>query len=57
MARPIRSIHKENSGIRLGIEGLLVQASLQGVSVVSLSKTHYPLLSTGSSQEDLSQHD
>ena len=42
------------------IEGLLVETHhLRSHCVVSLSKTLYSLLSTGSSQEDreLSQHD
>ena len=34
----------------------VASTDLIGVTVVSLSKTHLPLLSTGSTQEDPSQH-
>ena len=43
----------------LGIEGLLTRDQLLGggVTVLSLSRTLYPLLSTDSVREDKSQHD
>ena len=45
------------SKVGLGIEALLVQVSLQAEMLGFLSLTFYPLLSTGSTQEDSSWHD
>ena len=60
-----RNINNKNNLYKLyrvelsvGIEGMLVQDSPQTESpyVVCLSKTLYPLLSTGSTQEDPTRH-
>ena len=52
-----RSVMAQWQSAWIEIEGLRVPSSLEALPCVSLSKRLFPLLSTGSTQEELSRHD